>query len=145
MSTSASAAPDTSNLLAALKAKLESASPALYSDAPGQFPLRCFLLLVNKANYECYINYMEGAEILYQWLTSDGKYQLSSSFSAEELEQLDKPNSLLGSYQLNELTKIMTGKKSTFFDYLSESARIHKLVLYELLAMATTSVGVKQS
>lgn len=135
---------DTSNLIAALKAKIAEQNTSFYSDAACSFPIRTFLTLVNKAQRECVIDYMEGARALHYWLTSDSKYPLTSSFSTEELAELNKPNHLLGSYHLNELTKIMSPSLNNP-SYLSDSARIHKLMFYELLAMAAGTTGAQQS
>jgi len=86
--------------LATLK---ESTNPRTYSDTPNSLPLSTFLILYEKANHECYINYMQGAIALHSYLTSSNKYPLTMSPTSGKVPRL------LITYELNELVKILAG------------------------------------
>lgn len=68
------------------------------------FPLASFLAIYLKANSECYKNSMQGSIELYNYLTSEGRVPLE--LPAET--SLDIVPRMLVSYELNELTKILT-------------------------------------
>lgn len=76
------------------------------------FALETFLAIYNKAEYECDIDYMKGAEALYLWLTNDRELELTHSVTPLDLSR-PVPN-LLGSYYLLELAKIMSNYKETW-------------------------------
>lgn len=78
------------------------------------FPLSTFLTIYTKANHSCYINYMEGAKILYNWLTNNGKipldYQLDKHPRIEDIT-FTVPRLLNGGYEGSELCKILDKKQ----------------------------------
>lgn len=83
--------------LAALKEKLDT---SIVSSDTTPFPLAAFLLLYTKAHEECYIEYMEGARILYKWL---GPIDIPPDMWNNKV----RAPKLLRSYETRELAKIL--------------------------------------
>lgn len=88
--------------IAAFREKLAAKNPK--SDSTATTPLWYLLHLYNKAEKQCYINYMEGAEILVNWLSPiDFQWEryplaLSPSFQVP---------AFLWSYSLSELCRLL--------------------------------------
>lgn len=91
------------NLQERMAALRETSNPNSYSDAPDSLPLSVYLTIYEKAHYECYINYMEGAKALHHYLTSSNRYPLLMSPSSDSIPRL------LITYELNELDRIIAG------------------------------------
>lgn len=65
-------------------------------------PLKTYLTIYNKAQHECYINYMEGAKILAEWL------------GPLELVKYSKIPRIHRSYETQELGKILSSSNPNF-------------------------------
>lgn len=70
-------------------------------------PLSTFLAIYNKAPRECFVNYMEGAEALHNWLTNDREIPLDLGDTSTKLKI---PRLLLG-YELTRLTGLIAGSQ----------------------------------
>lgn len=70
-------------------------------------PVTTFLQIVALAPYDCYINYCEGAYILYNWLTTNGTVQLAVPKEYKLAGSLPKVHDLQANYYVNELAKIL--------------------------------------
>lgn len=68
-------------------------------------PLSLYLTIYTKASHECYINYMEGAKVLADWL---GKIELPVERYPEILNTNFSVPRLLYGYEQQELAKILT-------------------------------------
>jgi len=64
------------------------------------FPLWVFLYMYQKANHECYIEYMRGAKALANWLGE-------LDFPSYEEKELNSIPSLLQGYESNQLARIL--------------------------------------
>ena len=81
--------------LAALKAKLQEADPK--SEERGSFPLTAYLTIYQKARRECYVDYMEGARLLKEWI---------GPLAFRTVSSITVPH-MLRNYELYELAKII--------------------------------------
>ncbi len=105
-------------------------------------PLWLFLTIYSKAQHECYINYNEGAKVLYSWLTSDGTIPLDYQIDKypEIANTSFKVPALLQGYESSELSKILASDVVDFSERLVAMARadraiyitMNKKVVYEL-------------
>ena len=98
---------DSSERLAALLKKLEADSLTAIDEDKTPFPLWALLVIYEKANHECYINYMEGFKALVNWLSpiaypnhrGSGYYATSNilrSYESRELARiLNMPEDIL--------------------------------------------------
>ena len=93
------------------------------------FPLATFLTIYNKASYECYIEYMQGARLLHSWLTSDGKIPLHLPPPPASLRAGLIPDILI-SYPLMELVKIIADRKGKLD--LEKESKVRQAILVEL-------------
>ncbi len=75
-----------------------------------QFTLAAFLTIYNKAGHECYINYMEGAALLLDYMTSNSTIPLDYQLAKYPriLDQSFKIPRPLGGYEFNELAALLT-------------------------------------
>lgn len=93
-----------SALLQRLAQLKEAQNTSIKSDSKEATPLWVFLHLYNKARSECYVDRMEGAKILYEWL---------SPLDIPEYPTVrHAPSSFIIGYELTELAKIVSGYKS---------------------------------
>ncbi len=69
-------------------------------------PLATFLTIYFKARHECQIMYMDKAEILHSWLTSNGHVPLAIPIVPEDYRL---PPLLAASYELAQLAKVIIG------------------------------------
>lgn len=112
--------PELTPSIAARMAKLrQESNQSPRSNSINPSPLSLYLAIYNKANRECYIDYMQGAKDLYNWLTSNGAVPLE----IEEPSEFEIPK-LSSNYSLVEIVKILVPKNN-----LKERARIHKAIL----------------
>jgi len=112
--------PSIADRMATLK---ENSNQSPRSEATNSSPLSLFLAIYNKAEHDCYIDYMEGAKALHSWLTLQGTVPL-------ELGVIDlylKVPKLLTSYSLQELTKILAPE-----DDLKRSALVRAAIFTTL-------------
>ena len=86
----------------AIVAENSNLSPISDSTVPAT--LATFLAIYHKAQSACYVDYMEGAQVLHDWLTSDGKVPLDTS--SESLPMLLVPP-LCTSYSMVKLAEIV--------------------------------------
>lgn len=95
------------------------------------FPLTTYLTLVSKAQYDCYIDYCDGARALYNYLTDNGRLQLTSP-AINQL--LSAPCILRQNYFIIELAKIIAAKgvDPQILPNLSESSHWERLIHYSL-------------
>ena len=116
---------------AAVKARIAALYPDQSPDSGDKTPtpLWVYLEIVNKANTECYINYMQGARDLFNWLAPID-FQLA--LYPEALDPAVKTPELLGSYYMNELVKILAARSRyvSFDEWLACSNVIHKAIYY---------------
>ena len=86
----------------------ENANLSPISDSTTPATLATFLAIYHKARCACYIDYMEGAQVLHDWLTSKGEVPL---YTKHEQRPMKVP-SLCVSYDMLQLGKIVgiTGK-----------------------------------
>lgn len=91
---------DISERLAALLKELEVASIAATDEDKTPFPLWALLVIYEKANQECYINYMEGFKLLVNWLSPIAypNHRDSDYYAA---------SNILRSYESRELSRIL--------------------------------------
>ena len=68
-------------------------------------PFHVFLEIYNKANHECYIEYMRGAKALYKWLAFTDNAGIE--FSPVSFDSKNKIPSALQGYESQELAKIV--------------------------------------
>ena len=72
-------------------------------------PFHVFLEIYNKANHECYIEYMRGAKALYKWLAFTDHAGIEFppvSFDSKNKHRIKVPSALQG-YESQELAKIV--------------------------------------
>jgi hypothetical protein len=70
-------------------------------------PLYVFITIYNKATRDCYINYMEGAKILHDWLTDKGKIPLELPADTPET----RVPRLLKGYEMQQVINIINPDK----------------------------------
>ena len=73
------------------------------SDSTTPATLRTFLTIYNKAKSACYVDYMEGAQVLHDWLTSNGEVPLDNTYAPTPR----KPPALCISYDMLKLGEIV--------------------------------------
>ena len=100
--------------LAALKAM---SNTRTYSDDKSLPYLSLYLAIYQKAESECYKNYMEGAKCLYTWLTSGDTIPLVVP-PILSLVPLPKIPRLLYTYEMGELAKIIKYEPEVIFWHL---------------------------
>lgn len=130
----ASATSVVPSMLDRLKAKLADENSSCISDAPGFFTFRTFIMILCKAENECYANYMEGAKALHYWMTNEQEPLLFPFFPSSEI--LPAIPRLLRIYETYELVKIITGGRGnyeTMEDYLATMQAVESFIAYEIL------------
>lgn len=86
----------------AIVAENSNLSPISDSTVPAT--LKLYLMIYNKARCACYVDYMEGAQVLHDWLTSDGAVPLDTS---DEYPKPYNVPSLCVSYDMVKLAEIV--------------------------------------
>lgn len=96
------------------------------------------------------LNHMQGAKLLHSWLTSDGKTELDPEFSAypEIRDPGFKVPSILGSYELDELAKILINFKPPLTwkileQQLSPLAQMKKAIVITNLRLSYSALGIE--
>lgn len=106
---------DISSQLAALR---EKSNPSTTSDSKSSTPLATYLAIYNKSSYECYTSYMEGARVLYKWL---------SPIDIPEIPEDKLPKQIPGlfnTYAIQQLAKILAPND------LARQSYLIKLITY---------------
>lgn len=100
----------------------ENANLSPISDSTTPVTLATYLAIYHKARRACYVDYMEGAQVLHDWLTSKGEVPLNTTYEPTSL----RVPSLCCSYDILQLGKIVgiTGKAT---DTCNAVARIYTL------------------
>ena len=113
------AVPTLSERLAVVR---ENANLSPISDSTTPATLATYLAIYHKARCACYIDYMEGAQVLHDWLTSKGEVPLDHTYEPTSL----RVPSLCISYDILQLGKIVgiTGEAT---DTCNAVARIYTL------------------
>lgn len=70
-----------------------------------RFPLTAYLEIVYKSPYDCYVNHLEGAKLLHEWLTNNGEVPLLDNYPKQPMPS----HPLLHTYYQNKLTAVITG------------------------------------
>ena len=94
--------------------------------------LTTFLVLYLKARKECYISYMNGAEELHRWLTTDGMVPLLLPPVPADYKL---PPLLEPGYELQQLAKVIVGSVHNtpqFNDWLNKVAYTKHAIYIEL-------------
>tara|TARA_R110000772_G_scaffold117704_1_gene223314 strand:- start:404 stop:778 length:375 start_codon:yes stop_codon:yes gene_type:complete len=81
----------------------ENANLSPISDSTVPATLRTFLAIYHKARCACYVDYMEGAQVLHDWLTSKGAVPLDHTYAPTPR----KPPNLCISYDMLKLGEIV--------------------------------------
>lgn len=116
---------DISDRLAALIQELEADSVAAADEDKTPFPLWALLVIYEKANHECYINYMEGFKALVHWLSPIAypNHRDSDYYAA---------SNILRSYESKEISRILN---------MPEDVLIKCVVERVLPSLAYTQIG----
>lgn len=94
------------------------------------FPITAYLDILYKSQKECYKNYLEGARLLLDYLTDNGKIPLANNFFFAELT----PSFIFQSYYLSELTTLLSGDtygrkykkyKDLIYSHLLKLEKVH--------------------
>ena len=78
-------------------------------------PLSTFLLIYCRARHECYIDYMEGAKALHDYLTAGGLIPLAIDLPPRDSNYRLPP--LYGNYEIQGLAKIITGTPDLYASF----------------------------
>lgn len=89
------------------------------SDSLTPATLATFLAIYHKARCACYVDYMEGAQVLHDWLTSNGDVPLDNTYAPTPR----KPPTLCVSYDMLKLGEIV-GITNTAADTSKAVSRI---------------------
>lgn len=93
----------------------ENSNQSPISDDTSASPLSLYLALYSKASTECYIDYMEGAKVLYNWLTCKGIIPLVIPPSSVPVPRLCL------SYDMVQLAKILSRGDHTKLNPITQS------------------------
>lgn len=114
-----------------LKAKQNDPNPRSTDQTPST--LATFLLIYSRATRECYIDYMQGAEDLYSWLTCNGSVPLD--FQVDKFPEIENKNfkvpALLSGYESSKLAEVIVGSwtsYSSYDSYFIELARANRAI-----------------
>lgn len=104
-------------------------------------PLWVFLYMYEKAEHECYIEYMRGAKALYRWLASED----GIAFPIVSVENIKIPSSLQG-YSSQELAKIILENSfSPEVINVELLCSIHDVITFSLITEVFPRLNVTKS
>lgn len=100
----------------------ENANLSPISESTTPVTLATYLAIYHKAKSACYVDHMEGAQVLHDWLTSNGDVPLDTTYEPTSL----RVPSLCCSYDILQLGKIV-GITRLAADTCPAVARIYTL------------------
>lgn len=119
--------------MAALKASSMAENTSVISNTAVTHTLSTFLIIYHKADAKHYINHLGGHKALFNYLTCYGKYPLDLELDKYPriLDTTFKKPSILGSWNLNELAELFSGKA-----YGSDNAMFTRAIYFTSIDLA---------
>lgn len=130
--------PDLLARMAELRKKAKDTNPCAYSEVRTTSPLSLFLAIYTKASTECYVDHMQGAKVLLDWLTVGN---IALDYNTAKYPQIEDTSfilpRLLTGYDAGELANLLASRDSypDFSDYLDAVAKARKAIYFTMRDM----------
>lgn len=124
--------------MAQLRKKAKDTNPCAYSEVRTTSPLSLFLAIYTKASTECYVDHMQGAKVLLDWLTVGN---MPLDYNTAKYPQIEDTSfilpRLLTGYDAGELAKLLApqSKYSDFNECLDAVAKARKAIYFTMKDM----------